>query len=522
MSLLSVSAPAGSPQAWAIRVVAAGLLALLLTVILLGWSSFREAETLSVPEYGQSPWHAFKLRESVGRTQAAARALLAGRGGAEELALQMELGLAQVSAVEQYLLNGDGDSIRMQTLLQRLRALLDGGLAELESASAQAQALAERLEQDLAALDPAMHQLVVDAHHHATQLRQLTRERLLDRLYGLAAVMSLLALSLVYLLVKSLAVQRQQHGLTEALQAANAELEQRVAQRTQDIEFERRLQADILDASPSAIAVLRLSDAALLYHNEQLLRSLDAGGAPPVTLPLEQLFVDADAAQQLTQAATGGLQVRDLELEVRAAHPFTALVHAQRVQIGREPALAVWLHDHTRRKQLEQELQRLAHTDMLTGLLNRRALLGRAEETLHAAHRHHRPFVLLLIDVDHFKRVNDGHGHPAGDQVLIELAQRMRAALRAIDFCGRFGGEEFAVLMPDTELEAAYRVAERMRERCAETPVLLASGQSLSITLSLGVAQWRAGEGIEALLARADAALYEAKRTGRNRVVQAR
>jgi diguanylate cyclase (GGDEF)-like protein/PAS domain S-box-containing protein len=173
-------------------------------------------------------------------------------------------------------------------------------------------------------------------------------------------------------------------------------------------------------------------------------------------------------------------------------------------------------HHITEWRQAERELRRLAQEDMLTGIANRRAFSTEAERALHAAERSGLPLTLLLLDLDHFKRINDTHGHNVGDEVLRELAQRMLQVLRKSDLAGRWGGEEFSALLQG-EAEAARTVAERLREAVAGRPFDTGAGP-LAVTLSGGCAAWRPGDTLAALVARADAALYAAKAQGRNQV----
>ena len=160
-------------------------------------------------------------------------------------------------------------------------------------------------------------------------------------------------------------------------------------------------------------------------------------------------------------------------------------------------------------------------TDVLTGLHNRRYLDRRLGEEVTRSARYGSPLSCLFIDADHFKSVNDMHGHHAGDQVLREISLRVRECLRASDIATRFGGEEFALLLPQTDQDEAFNLAERIRNRIGDQSILLESGQKLQITVSIGVSQLAmpASEGCsEKLLDDADRALYEAKRLGRNRV----
>ena len=165
-----------------------------------------------------------------------------------------------------------------------------------------------------------------------------------------------------------------------------------------------------------------------------------------------------------------------------------------------------------------RRLDELASTDELTGLANRRALFAQLRERIGQARRDGTRLALVMIDLDHFKRINDGHGHALGDLVLREVARVLAGALRGEDRLGRVGGEEFIAVLPVASPEAAAQVAERMRAAVAATSVVLPEGGELHFTASLGVAAWRPGESEDALVARADAALYRAKHGGRNRI----
>ena len=170
------------------------------------------------------------------------------------------------------------------------------------------------------------------------------------------------------------------------------------------------------------------------------------------------------------------------------------------------------------RARLFQEVQNLALTDPLTGLHNRRSIfeLGRVEFL--RADRMNRPFSCMMLDLDHFKQINDNYGHHVGDQILQEFANRCRSSVREVDLVGRYGGEELIIIMPETDLKDALPVAERLRTSLCETPVLI-SGQELCITVSIGVAQKDENTlHLETLVARADQAMYIAKHKGRNRV----
>lgn len=165
----------------------------------------------------------------------------------------------------------------------------------------------------------------------------------------------------------------------------------------------------------------------------------------------------------------------------------------------------------------DREIMQLAMTDGLTQIFNRHALMQCAGQAL--ARRDGRPLAFFMIDVDHFKRINDTHGHPAGDEVLRQVSSLLVSRLRRQDIVGRYGGEEFCVVAPDTAPEGAGILAESLREIMATTPLATERG-TLAITVSIGVALCRQGSprDLKALLADADAALYAAKQGGRNRV----
>jgi diguanylate cyclase (GGDEF)-like protein len=166
-----------------------------------------------------------------------------------------------------------------------------------------------------------------------------------------------------------------------------------------------------------------------------------------------------------------------------------------------------------------EELYRLAIVDALTGLHNHRYFLEYLEREAIRSARHDRPLALILLDIDHFKAVNDTLGHLAGDLALKELARRLRLEVRRDELLARYGGEEFAVVLSESSLEQAAEIAERFR-RAAEELTLSYEGKPFSLTISLGVAWSPGGKALEPqqLIRRADKRLYRAKRDGRNRV----
>lgn len=164
------------------------------------------------------------------------------------------------------------------------------------------------------------------------------------------------------------------------------------------------------------------------------------------------------------------------------------------------------------------ELTRQATIDSLTGLANRRHFMERGNDEIERARRYHLPLTLLLLDIDHFKQINDRFGHPAGDKLLQVIAQACQSNARNVDLPGRLGGEEFALLMPETSAIAARLAAERLRRAITAIPPAL-SGVPHQVTASFGIVALKSYDtSVDSLLARADTALYRAKNGGRNRV----
>lgn len=193
-----------------------------------------------------------------------------------------------------------------------------------------------------------------------------------------------------------------------------------------------------------------------------------------------------------------------------------------------ELELTARLRTQIRRKRYNEELRssvaqtiEMAVTDGLTGLHNRRYLDSHLATLFDRAGARGRPLSLMITDIDRFKPINDTHGHAAGDEVLRDFARRLRKNVRGIDLACRFGGEEFVVVMPDTEPHIAAKVAERIRHEIESQPFAIGGGtQTVQVTVSIGVASMIPGkDSVDTLVKRADAALYEAKNGGRNRVV---
>lgn len=188
---------------------------------------------------------------------------------------------------------------------------------------------------------------------------------------------------------------------------------------------------------------------------------------------------------------------------------------------GRPLRLCGIYQEITDRKAMERQLEYQATHDALTGLLNRRELLERLENELNRANRYAKNLVVFLLDIDHFKQINDNLGHKAGDRVLQGFADLLNDQLRKMDLCGRYGGEEFIIVLPETKIDQAVGMGERLRS-LVEGNEQLAPGLELSITVSIGIADYPAsGDTAAELIEAADKALYRAKNQGRNRIATA-
>jgi diguanylate cyclase (GGDEF)-like protein len=206
-------------------------------------------------------------------------------------------------------------------------------------------------------------------------------------------------------------------------------------------------------------------------------------------------------------------------LQVGLAWLFFSVILGRLVFLGAQSA---WMRNrlHESRSKLAVSMEHareLASHDELTQALNRRAIMARLEEERASAGRTAQAFCVALLDLDHFKAVNDTHGHRAGDEVLQAFVKSVRATMRETDILGRYGGEEFLMILTDTALDGAPRALERVRA-AVETADYGRIAAGLTLTVSIGVAGWQRGEDTASLLGRADSALYRAKANGRNRV----
>ena len=224
-------------------------------------------------------------------------------------------------------------------------------------------------------------------------------------------------------------------------------------------------------------------------------------------------------AQKMEAAFRTGEAVAEAEVVTRDGQKIAYHFTGHRTIINGQPFLVGVGWDITSRLTLERELVLQARTDPLTGLYNRRHFLELAEQELSRAKRYEKPLSMLMIDLDEFKAINDSNGHQTGDNVLRKIAEICRLTLREVDIIGRMGGEEFAILLPESDAAQAMEVAERLRLRIADATIPLEQQGELSCTASIGAATLDGADiDVDQLLNLADKGMYEAKRSGRNQV----
>jgi diguanylate cyclase (GGDEF)-like protein len=284
-----------------------------------------------------------------------------------------------------------------------------------------------------------------------------------------------------------------------------------------------------------------VSAANLLAYLNEREAEVRAGSIPPVVIELAdrrhilfrcapcidggRILTYADISDELEHEASDAvarvsaeLRFNSEVLEDHAAHLAGLAETAEENAQKTEAARLRLEHEIAERRQLEIKLRELATTDGLTGALNRAELLAAARREMDTGRTIGKHLVVLMLDVDHFKAINDCFGHAGGDQALQHLVATLRTDIRQIDLLGRMGGEEFAIILPATALPAAEAVAERLRVRVAETHVP-SNHQRIAMTISVGIAtQLETDRSIEQVIMRADDALYRAKRNGRNQV----
>ncbi len=307
-----------------------------------------------------------------------------------------------------------------------------------------------------------------------------------------------------------------------ALREERDALEKIVEQRTAELRMSEENMRRLFDVSPVALILSRLVDRQLVFANRRAYAMFEVPEGQTAGVQVGHFWVHSTQQELFLQQASAG-RVEGFEAELRTASGGTlwGRIGAQRMHYLGEECLLVSVDDVSQKKAAEDQLHALARRDALTGIHNRRSLIELGVSELERARRYGRPFAAAMMDVDFFKRVNDEHGHAAGDEVLKAVVRMTTELLRGSDLLGRWGGEEFVVLLPETDHIASARVLERVRASIAAHPIMVSKELSVPVTISIGVGEWTGIESLESLVERADLACYAAKRAGRNRLEQA-
>ncbi len=276
----------------------------------------------------------------------------------------------------------------------------------------------------------------------------------------------------------------------------------------------------MVEMVPFPLILTTMRDHMITYINRRACETLGVEPRSVIGMQTVSFYANpedrASVIKELEEK--GAVLEREALMKTSSGETFWALLSARLIPYWGDQMVLLVMNDITERKALEGELRRLANTDMLTGIANRRSFMESLRREIMRARRYGRPLSLLMLDVDHFKRINDTHGHPCGDEVLKKLAVTVRETLRDSDLFGRIGGEEFAVALPETPLAGALQNAERVRAEVGRAVVSF-GGREIRFAVSIGAAALAdGGEDMEGLFSRVDAALYRAKEGGRNRV----
>jgi diguanylate cyclase (GGDEF)-like protein/PAS domain S-box-containing protein len=309
------------------------------------------------------------------------------------------------------------------------------------------------------------------------------------------------------------------HEAEDALRLERDALESKVADRTRDLkESEANLRA-LVDFSPVSMVLTRIADSTVLMANRRAAAMFEVPLGAIQGRNAPQHWVNLEERNRYLQHVFRHGRIDDFEAEMRTSsgRTFWARLSGQRLRFAGDDALLAAIVDITEQRQTHENLRELATHDPLTGVFNRRHVEEVLRQELDRAARHERPLAVAMLDADHFKNINDTYGHQTGDEVLRAISGRCQRTLRTNDVLGRYGGEEFVIVFPETNLAEAGAVAERLRAAVAESPIKVGDN-ALAVTVSIGLAAFAPGQDADKLFQRADSALYTAKQDGRNLV----
>lgn len=296
--------------------------------------------------------------------------------------------------------------------------------------------------------------------------------------------------------------------------------EAQVAQQARrDAEQSEESLERLFDASPMPLVLVRLADARVLRYNAAAKTLLDPCDRLHGDVFTTDFYEDPAQRKALLERlqVEGAVQQAEVRLKTVEGQGVDVLFSMRPLRFAGEDCIVTGMVEISAQKHLERQLRALAHTDPLTGVQNRRGFFAMAERAMRERPAGEPGPCVMLIDLDHFKQINDRHGHPVGDEVLVEFAQVVLSLLREGDALARMGGEEFCILLPHTRATQALEVAERVRGFVAAHPFLTSAGV-VRLSLSVGIAGCDAPvQSIDKVLSMADQAMYRAKQGGRNR-----
>jgi diguanylate cyclase (GGDEF)-like protein len=486
------------------------------------WWAVRETQSLAQPYQQSDPWYVSSVHSELARVSLLARKVQAREASVQDLQERVDVLLSALDTSDR----GPRVSTRLQQVLPQSAAELDALFRhaeqwsrQLDTAGAGGLAVSEQIIGLSDALLESSRRAVAAVHLFSSQETDLARQHLHDRFTVLSAVLGGLLAGTALLIWKLIHGARMAREASQQLALVNRQLEGRVADRTRKIEEGRALLSFILDTSPSEVMLAEVQSGRVHFINHRLTERLGLK-APPQTLFLNQLLHDPEVSEQFMQALDQYGQIDAMEALIGEHNPSWSSLSARLIEVDRQLAHLLWGFDISTHKELETQLRELATRDALSGLLNRRAFMEGGTALFDHCRRHAQPCAVLMIDIDHFKRINDQYGHQVGDDAIRACAKAIGQALRDADLLGRMGGEEFAALLPHSSASSAMVVAERVRDAIAQMGVESPRGQPITITVSIGVAEMESHHpGLEPLLAEADEALYRAKAAGRNKVL---
>jgi len=483
------------------------------------WWTVRETQSLARPYQQSDPWYVSSVHSELARVSLLARKLQTGEASAHELQNGVNVLLGTLDQPHQIGMRLREEPPQPAAELKELLRHTAQWSSRLDRPDADARAVATDIIGRSDALLDSSRKAVAAAYLSNTQETGHARQQLHDRFTVLSAVLGGLLAGTALLIWKLVHDARSASAASRQLAQANRQLEVRVANRTRKIEEGRALLSFILDTSPSDVVLAEVQSGRVHFINRKLTERLGLK-APPQTLFLQQLLNDPQTRQRFMQALDQYGQVDAMEALIGGRNPSWSSLSARLIEVDGQLAHLLWGFDISTHKALEAQLRELATQDPLSGLLNRRAFMERGTALFDHCRRHAQPCAVLMIDIDHFKRINDLHGHQAGDDAIRACAQAIGQVLRDADLLGRLGGEEFAALLPHSSTGSAMVIAERIRGAIARMDIESAPGHPMAFTVSIGAAEMAPQHpGIEHLLAEADRALYRAKATGRDKVL---